>query len=161
MSKYQDYREVSRNEALVRSKLEKGWNAFSKEEVEGILLSLETARLGRRRAQQRLNFAHFTPIAWHFEDSVGLHERRPAPEGAINLFEKPKAIDFPRGWRIKVPYRVPGYTINEDGMLVINRSRCNQRPLSPNDVMAQCMHTMDAIRGAFINQNKQEADETV
>lgn len=161
MNKYQDYRNVARNEALVRTKLDKGWNAFSKDEVEGLLAALEHARLGKRRAQQRLNFSHFTPIAWTFEDDVGLHERRPAPEGAVNLFAKPKAVDFPRGWRLHIPFRIPGYTINEDGTLKMTRSRGSQRPLSPNDVMAQCMHTMEAIRSAFIMQNKQEADPEV
>lgn len=159
MSQYP--RNVSRNEASVRRQLAAGYHAFSREEVELLLESLEIARLSKRRYQQRLNFAHFTPIAWTFEDDVGLHERRPAPEGAINLFAKPQAVEFPRGWRITVPYRIPGYTLNEDGTLTMTRSRGKNRPLSPNDVMAQCMHTMEAIRGAFISQNKQAGEEEV
>lgn len=156
-----DIRVISRNEASVRRQLDAGYNAFSRQEVLLLIDALEISRAGHRRERQRLNFAHFTPIAWYYEGDVGLHERRPMPEGAINLFKKPQAIDFPRGWRIGIPFRISGYTVNEDGMLLINRSRCHKRPLSPNDVMMQCMQTMESIRGAFILQNKQDAEPEV
>lgn len=161
MSKYQDYREVARNEALVRRRLEAGWNAFDKNEVEGLLEALDHARNATRRYKHRLNMSHFTPLAWHFEGDIGLHERRPAPVGAINLFEKPASLEFEPGWRIRIPFRVPGYTIQKDGTLTMNRSRMAKRPISPNDVIRHCVSTLEALRTVYIIQNKQDGTPEV
>lgn len=137
---------AQRLERIVRTKLEKGWNCFSREEVEALVGLLYDARRAKRNAQQRVHTAHGDTVAWHFEGDVGLHADRPAPVGARNLFEKPENLDFVRGWRIPKGFKVPGYQRNQEGCLV---RHTNRKPKSPNDVIRELQDSLKHLSSAY------------
>lgn len=135
-----------RLEQIVRDKLEKGWNAFSRDEMEAILEMLYQSRRAKQALYQRIHTAHGDAVGWHLDGDIGLHERRPAPEGAINLFQKPVRLDFPRGWRVPVGVKVRGWKVLDDGRLVQYR---NRQPQSPNDVMRHMHQSLQDLSYAF------------
>lgn len=128
-----------RLEQVVRDKLNKGWNAFSRDEMEAILEMLYASRRAKTALYQRIHTSHGDALGWTLEGDIGLHDRRPAPEGAINLFAKPPRLDFPRGWRVPVGVKVRGFKVTDDGRLVQYR---NPTPQSPNDVMRHMHQTL-------------------
>lgn len=149
---------VSRNESVVRKKLDKGWNCFTREEVELLLDSVEFARMGKRNYQRRLHAAHGDAVAWHYEGSIGFHETRPAPVGAINLFEKPKTLPYEPGWRLQRGARIPGYSVDAEGKLKPTRSNATRPPMSPNDVMRHLHSTLASIHSGYKNMRKQDEE---
>lgn len=144
-----------RLEQAVRDKLDKGWNAFTREEVEGLLEMLYASRRAKQALYQRIHTAHGDAVGWHLDGDIGLHERRPAPEGARNLFEKPKRLDFVRGWRVPTHIRINGFKVTDDGRLVQMRHRT---PVSPNDLMRSLQYTLQNLSYAYkVFQNDQSS----
>jgi len=139
-------KEQQRLESTISEKLRKGWNCFTREEMEAAIALLHQSRRAKISMAQRLHTAHGDAVAWHFEGDIGLHARRPAPEGARNLFEKPSRLDFPRGWRIPVGVKVRGYRVTQDGMLV---AYTNRQQKSPNDVIRHMHQTLNDISHAY------------
>lgn len=135
-----------RLESTINEKLRKGWNCFTREEVEAVVALLHQSRRAKMCLSQRLHTAHGDAVAWHFEGDIGLHARRPAPEGARNLFEKPERLDFQRGWRVPETFRIHGFKTLPDGRLVqLN----NRTPRSPNDVMRNLQQALLDISHAY------------
>jgi hypothetical protein len=153
--KNQSSKEHQRLEQVIREKLEKGWNAFSRDEMEAILEMLYASRRAKTALYQRIHTAHGDAVGWHFNGDIGLHERRPAPEGARNLFEKPVRLDFPRGWRIPVGVKIRGWKVTEDGRLVQYR---NRTPQSPNDVMRHLHQTLNDLSYGYKIVQAQEKE---
>lgn len=139
---------VSRLESTVRKKMDNGWNAFTREEVEALMILLKASRRTTRSLQHRVHMSHGDAIAWHFEDSVGLHEKRPAPVGATNLFEKPSRLDFEPGWRIPKGIKIPGYSTTQNGELIHHTRR---KPVSPNDAIRLLHTSLSALDAAYRN----------
>lgn len=138
----QNNKAQQRLEQVVRDKLDKGWNAFSRDEMEAILEMLYQSRRAKQALYQRIHTSHGDAVGWHLDGDIALHDRRPAPEGAINLFQKPARLDFPRGWRIPVGVKVRGWKVLDDGRLVQCRNRA---PQSPNDVMRHLHQTLNDL----------------
>ena len=139
-------KEQQRLETTINEKLRKGWNCFTREEMEAVIALLHQSRRAKTALQQRVHTAHGDAVAWHLDGDVGLHERRPAPEGARNLFEKPPRLDFVRGWRVPVGVKVRGWKVTEDGRLVQHR---NRTPQSPNDLMRHLHQTLNNLSYAY------------
>lgn len=135
-----------RLESTVHQKLKAGWNCFTREEMEAVIALLHQSRRAKMAISQRLHTSHGDAVAWHFEGDVGLHERRPAPAGARNLFEKPERLDFVRGWRVPKGIRIHGFKVTDDGKLVQLRSRT---PISPNDLMRNLHNTLQNLSYAY------------
>lgn len=150
------YRNLQRLEQTVRDKLDKGWNAFSRDEMAAIVELLQGSRKARANLQQRLHTAHGEAVAWHFEGDVGLHERRPAPVGARNLFEKPANLNFVSGWRVPKGWRITGFIRTPDGMLVPAR---NRDPMSPNDLMRRLHAALSDLSSAYRAYEAGESSE--
>lgn len=139
-------KEQQRLETTINEKLRKGWNCFTREEMEAVIALLHQSRRAKTALQQRVHTAHGDAVAWHLDGDVGLHERRPAPEGASNLFEKPPRLDFVRGWRIPQGFRVHGFKTTEDGRLI---QLVNRNPMSPNDLMRRLQQALRDISSAY------------
>lgn len=153
----QHNKDHQRLEQVIREKLDKGWNAFTREEMDAVLQMLYQSRRAKQALSQRIHTAHGDAVGWHFEGDIGLHERRPAPEGAINLFQKPARLDFIRGWRIPVGVRVRGWKVTEDGRLVQYRPRT---PQSPNDVMRRMHQTLNDLSYAYRKFQETQCSES-
>ena len=128
-------RQNQRLEQTIRKKLKKGWNAFNREEMEAMVALLAESRQAKHRLRQRIHTSHGDAIGWTYEDSIGLHANRPAPEGAINLFAKPRALAFEPGWRVPEGVKIRGFVRTKDGEIFMRR----RKPGSPNDLMRE-MH---------------------
>lgn len=139
-------KDQQRLEEVIKEKLRKGWNCFTREEMEAMLNLLHRSRRAKTALQQRVHTAHGDAVAWHLDGDVGLHARRPAPEGARNLFEKPPRLDFVRGWRIPQGFRVHGFKTTEDGRLI---QLVNRNPMSPNDLMRRLQQSLRDISSAY------------
>lgn len=139
-------KEQQRLESTINEKLRKGWNCFTREEMEAVIALLHQSRRAKTALQQRVHTAHGDAIGWVFEDDIALHSRRPAPEGAINLFAKPPRLDFVRGWRVPNGFRIHGFKTLEDGRLV---QLVNRAPRSPNDVMRHLQQSLQDISSAY------------
>lgn len=135
-----------RNEQAVRDKLDRGWNCFTREEIQSVIQLLDESRKVKQALQQRIHTSHGDAVAWHYEGDVGLHARRPAPNGARNLFEKPPRIDFVRGWRIPKGCRISGFKRTEDGCLI---RIPNKTPQSPNNLMRQLHRSLNQLSQAY------------
>lgn len=136
---------AQRLESQVRQKLDAGWNAFTREEVEALLLLLGNTRRSRHNVYQRVHTSHGHAVGWHKDGEVVL-SADPGPEGSTNLFEKPPALNFVRGWRVLPGTRIPGYVVMKDGTLKPRRKNTQQ---SPNDVMRNLHWTLEALSKAY------------
>ena len=151
--------EHDRIEHSVYEKLEKGWNAFTREEVEALIAQLRFSRSSCRSLKHRLHTSHGEAVGWHFEGDIGLHERRPAPVGAVNLFEKARAIDFEQGWRIPKGCKVSGFRRTKAGELVVFKP---QVPRSPNDwmrIMHEALHDITKAYKVYEHERDSAADQ--
>ena len=137
-----------RLEQAVRDKLNKGWNAFSRDEVSALFELLQESRRAKTALYQRIHTAHGDAVGWHLDGDIGLHERRPAPEGARNLFEKPPRLDFARGWRIPQGHRIHGFRRTADGTLISTRSHA-LREFSPNDLIRDLHHSLNDLSSSY------------
>lgn len=135
-------RKLQKNENSVRRKLAAGWNAFTRDEVETLLGSLQVSREATARHRYRLNQAFPIPYGWHDEDGTfGLYpEEKPAT--ARNVFVKPPCVNFEAGWRLVKGDSVRGFSRTPEGMLMAHRPK----PLSPNDVLRHCQNVIDQLR---------------
>lgn len=151
----------ARLEQIVRNKLEKGWNAFTREEVEALLENLQESRRSKRRMAHRLHTSHGDAVGWHFEGDVGLHARRPAPDGAVNLFEKPRTVAFESGWRVPTGLRIHGFFVNPNGELKLRKPKA---VMSPNDWMRLMHQALTDLTTAYkhyesIESNPSDIDQ--
>ncbi len=142
----QPNKDHQRLEGTVVQKLKAGWNCFTREEVEALMALLHGCRRAKTALYQRIHTAHGDAIGWTLDGDIGLHERRPAPEGAINLFHKPPRLDFVRGWRVPEGVRINGFKRTDDGRLVQLRRR---DPQSPNDLMRQMHQALQDLSYAY------------
>lgn len=126
---------LQRLERIVHTKLDKGWNAFTREEVEALVKIIHETRHAKRALAHRIHTSHGEAVGWYKDDEVGLHANGPAPSHAINLFTKPVGLAFKPGWRIPEGTRISGFMRTPDGELVWVRRKSS----SPNDVM-RIMH---------------------
>jgi len=142
MNHKQKLRILTKNENSVRRKLAAGWNAFTREEVETLLGSLQMSREKANRHRYRLNAAFPIPYGWHDEDGTFALYPEEKPATARNVFVKPPSVNFEAGWRLQKGESVRGYGRTAEGMLLAHRPK----PQSPNDVLRHCQNVIDQLR---------------
>lgn len=135
-------RKLQKNENAVRRKLAAGWNAFTREEVETLLGSLQMSREATARHRYRLNAAFPIPYGWHDEDGTFALYPEEKPDTARNVFVKPPCVHFEAGWRLQKGESVRGFGRDANGMLMAHRPK----PRSPNDVLRHAQNTIDQLR---------------
>lgn len=142
-------------ERTVLTKLDKGWNAFNREEVAALVEIIHQVRHAKRGLAHRIHTSHGEAIGWYKGDEIGFHTGDVPPE-AINLFAKPVNLAFKPGWRIPEGVRISGFMRTPDGELVWVRRKAS----SPNDAM-RIMHDALADLSRAYKVHERENPEPV